>query len=105
MNKMKNSNKIIYILMILVIWLTLGLWTPRLVDKVHASYAQQQIDKAKQEIEHLQYDRQVLQYEKEDLIERINEINEQQKEFNKQADEIREWIKIQEGLLKSRQAQ
>ena len=101
----KKQNKIIYILMILVIGLTIGLWTPRLVDKVQANYTQQQIDKANENIDHLSYDRQTLEYEKQDLLERIDEINRQQNEFHRQADEIREWIKVQEGLLKSRKAQ
>lgn len=101
----KKQNKIIYIIMILVIWLTLGLWTPRLINRVHANYMQQQIDKANEDIEHLAYDRQVLEYEKQDLLERIDEINKEQNEFHKKADEIREWINIQEGLLKSRKAQ
>ena len=102
---MKNSNKIIYILMILVIWLTIGLWTPKLVDKVHANYMQQQIDNANEEITQLWNRWTHLQKNKEEYQRQIDEWTKEQNELNKQANEIREWIKIQEGLLKSRQAQ
>lgn len=101
----KKQNKIIYILMILVIWLTIGLWTPRLVDKVQANYMQQQIDKANQDIEDLWTKWNHLQKNKEEYQRQIDEWTKEQNELNKQADEIREWIKIQEGLLKSRKAQ
>lgn len=102
---MKNSNKIIYILMILVIGLTIGLWTPRLVDKVQANYMQQQIDEANKEIEDLWTKWNHLQKSKEEYQRQIEEWTNEQNELNKQADEIRTWIKTQEGLLKSRKAQ
>lgn len=101
----KKQNKIIYILMILVVWLTIGLWTPRLVDKVQANYMQQQIDKANQDIEDLWTKWNHLQKNKEEYQRQIDEWTQEQNELNKQADEIREWIKVQEGLLKSRKAQ
>lgn len=101
----KKQNKIIYIIMILVIWLTIGLWTPRLIDKVQANYMQQQIDNANEEIEQLGAKWNNLQKSKEEYQRQIEEWTNKQNELNKQAEEIREWIKIQEGLLKSRQAQ
>ena len=91
--------------MILVIWLTIGLWTPRLVDKVQANYMQQQIDNANEEIEQLGNKWTNLQRSKEEYQRQIDEWTEEQNAIHKQADEIREWIKIQEGLLKSRKAQ
>lgn len=101
----KKQNKIIYIIMILVIWLTLGLWTPRLIDKVHANYMQQQIDNANEEITQLGNKWNNLEKSKNEYYRQIDEWTQEQNELNKQAEEIREWIKIQEGLLKSRKAQ
>lgn len=101
----KKQNKIIYIIMILVIWLTLGLWTPRLIDKVHANYMQQQIDNANEEITQLGNRWNNLEKSKNEYQRQIDEWTQEQNELNKQAEEIREWIRIQEGLLKSRQAQ
>jgi peptidoglycan hydrolase CwlO-like protein len=101
----KKSNKIIYFIMILVIGLVIGLWTPRLMDKVHANYMQQQIDKANEEITQLGNKWNHLEKSKNEYQRQIEEWTQEQKALNQQADEIREWIKIQEGLLRSRKAQ
>lgn len=99
---MKTKSYWIYLIMILIIGITAWLWTPRLIDKVHANYMQQQIDNANEEITQLGNKRNHLQKNKEEYQRQIDEWTKEQNELNKQADEIREWIKIQEGLIKSR---